>query len=138
MDSCLSLGTVVWKGSGNPPHYSFLTQVTIKTDIKVSTMNRTKSFEMWHYHRILKVLKNIVKHCKLEYFGHIVSGSKCQLLCVIIQGKIECKCWIGDKKLSWLCNLWQWAGLSVEELFSTASDRIQYHSLAKGWSPTPN
>lgn len=39
------------------------------------------------------------------------------------------KRWIGPKKLSWLRNMRQWTGLSVEELLQAAADRERSYQI---------
>lgn len=117
--------------------------------LKATTMNRIEAFELWCYRRILKIswvshttnedvlrmmdterqLLDTIKRRKTEYFGHIIRGSKYQLLRLIIQGKVEGKRWIGRKQLSWLRNIRQWCGLSAEELFRAAANRERFQEI---------
>lgn len=117
--------------------------------LKINTMNRLEAFEMWCYRRMLRVswtehvtnesvlqrlhkareLLEIIKRRKLEYFGHVLRGPKYRMLHTIIKGKFEGRRRIGRKKLSWLRNIKNWSGLSVEELFEIATDRERYKEL---------
>lgn len=77
--------------------------------LKMAEMKKLESLEMWVYRRILKIsctdhvtnkdilrrldknreLLTTIKRRKTAYFGHIMRGSKYQLLQLIIEGKIE-------------------------------------------------
>lgn len=117
--------------------------------LKVTMINKLEAFELWCYRRILKIswishtsnedvlkmmgterlLLDIVKRRKTEYFGHIIRGPKYHLLRLIIQGKVEGKRWMGRKKLSWLRNIRQWTDCTVEELFRAAADRDSFQRV---------
>jgi hypothetical protein len=116
---------------------------------KIKNLNKLEAFELWCYRRMLRIpwtahisnervletvhkereLINIIKMRKVQYFGHIMRGPKYRLLRLIIQGKIEGKRWVGRKQLSWLRNIRQWTGRTVEELFHLAADRESFHQL---------
>jgi len=72
-------------------------------------MNKIDAFEMWVYHRVLKIPR--------------MRNTKYQLLQLIIEGKIEGKRGMGRKKMSWLRNIRQWTGLlTVKSLIHKARD----------------
>ena len=98
--------------------------------LKVSEMNRLEIFEMWVYHRVLKIpwtaratnggvlrrmgknqeILTMIKRRKTAYLGHIMHNTKYELLQKIIQGKIKGRRGVERKKLSWLRNIRQWTG----------------------------
>lgn len=113
--------------------------------VNKSDLKRLEAFEMWCYRRILRTswvekipnstilerlsktteIVNCIKKRKLEYFGHIMRGSKYRLLQNIMQGKIAGKRSPGRRKTSWLKNLRDWYGLDTGTLFKVAVNRIR-------------
>jgi len=90
--------------------------------LKVSTMNKLETFEMWVYRRVLRIpwtarrtnnevlriinkereLLDTIKRQKTAYLGHVIRNKRYQILQLIIEGKIEGKRGIGRKKMSWI------------------------------------
>ncbi|CAG9833628.1 unnamed protein product [Diabrotica balteata] len=112
--------------------------------LKVSIMNKIEAFEMWVHRRMLnipwiarttneKVLRSVnkdrellktVKHLKMSYLGHIVSGSRYKILQLILKGKIEGRRDVGRKQVSWLKNIREWTQIpNAEQLFHIVEDR---------------
>ncbi|KAI5752582.1 hypothetical protein M8J77_018365 [Diaphorina citri] len=105
-----------------------------------SCERKLEAFEMWTYRRILKISwtervtntealrrikKNVeileeVKKRKLQYLGHIMRGTKYEILHLIIRGKIVGKRSVGRRRTSWLKNLREWFNISTAELFRAA------------------
>ena len=109
-----------------------------------SLLKRLEAFEMWVYHRLLKIswvekVRNTevlarmnkqleviltIKRRKLEYFGHIMRHhEKYELLHLIMEGKINSRRGPGTRRTSWLKNLRQWYGKSSVELFRAAVNK---------------
>ena len=106
---------------------------------------KLEAFEMWSYRRMLRIVwtdritnaevlarlnkdKEMLyslKKRKLEYFGHIMRGTKYRLLQNIMQGKIAGRRGPGRRKTSWLKNLRQWFGVSTTTLFRKAVNKTQ-------------
>lgn len=117
--------------------------------LKVNTINRLEAFEMWILRRLLKIpwtahvtneevlrraqcdreLLHIIKQRKTAYLGHIVRGSRYDILKLIMEGKIEGKRGLGRKKHSWLKNIRDWTGMSAHSLFRTAQDRQKFAEI---------
>lgn len=88
-----------------------------------------EAFEIWVY-RIMNIVEhktntevlrrmdkelevlNEVKKRKLVYLGHIMWGSKYEILHLISQGKIMSKRSIGKRRIYWLRNLREWFNMS--------------------------
>lgn len=66
-------------------------------------------------HKGVEVLKT-VKHRKVEYFGHVMRNNKCELLQLIMQGKIQGGRPPGRRRTSWLKNLREWYKMSTRSL----------------------
>lgn len=99
--------------------------------LKVRTLNRIESFEMWILRRMLRIswtdhmsnndvllragvereLLDIVKQRKTSYLGHILRGDRYSIPKLILQGKIEGKRGQGRKQHSWLRNIRDWCGI---------------------------
>ncbi|CAG9826955.1 unnamed protein product [Diabrotica balteata] len=118
--------------------------------MKVNMMNKFEAFEMWLYHRMLRIswiqhisnrqvlnrvgqgegeLIKMIKKSKLAYLGHIIRGSRYRIIQLILNGNIDGKRGIGRKKYSWLRNLRQWIGLSADKLLHAAQDRERYRQI---------
>ena len=108
-------------------------------------MKKIEAFEMWLYRRILRIsyvdrvtneevllrlskqteLNTEVKIRKLQYLGHIMRGTRYQMLQVIIQGKIVGKRSVGRRRMSWLRNLREWFNCSSNHLFRAAVNKLK-------------
>ena len=117
--------------------------------LKVNTINRIEALEMWILRRLLKIpwtahvtneevlrraqcereLLHVVKKRKTAYLGHVMRGSRYELLKLIMEGKIEGKRGIGRKKHSWLKNIRDWTGMDAHSLFRTAQDRQTFAEI---------
>jgi len=71
-------------------------------------------------------LLTIIKRRKLDYLGR---GPKYRPLQTITYGKVEDKRRLRRKNLSWLRNIRNWTGLTVEELFRMAAYREKFKEL---------
>ena len=117
--------------------------------LKVNTINKIETFEMWIYRRILKIpwtaritneevlrriggerkLFKIIKKKKTAYLGHIMRNTKYQLLQLIIEGKIEGRRGIG-RKMSWLRNIRHWTGIrTVQGLIHVSRNREEMENV---------
>lgn len=117
--------------------------------LKVNTINKIEAFEVWVHRRLLKIpwtahvtneevlrraqcereLVHTVKKRKTAYLGHIMRGSRYEILKLIMEGKIEGKRGIGRKKHSWLRNIRDWTGMDAHSLFRTAQDRQRFAEI---------
>lgn len=105
---------------------------------------KLEAFEMYLYRRLLciswvqkvrstDVLTRMnkerelltVKIRKTQYFGHIMTGPKYEILRLIIEGKIKGKRSIGRRQNSWLKDMRRWFGCSSNHIFRTAVSRVR-------------
>uniref|UniRef100_A0A8D8UV16 Craniofacial development protein 2 n=2 Tax=Cacopsylla melanoneura TaxID=428564 RepID=A0A8D8UV16_9HEMI len=106
---------------------------------------RLEAFEMWTYRRMqriswtdhitnVEVLRRMnkekevqkeVKRRKLVYLGHIMRGSRYEILHLIIQGKIMGTRSVGRRRISWLKNLREWFNMSSADLFKAAVSKVR-------------
>ncbi|CAG9835839.1 unnamed protein product [Diabrotica balteata] len=108
--------------------WTLKTTILNKRILKISWVSHTSNEDVRQMINSERLLINTIKRRKTEYFGHIIRGPKYHLLRLIIQGKVEGKKWIRRKKLSWLRNIRQWCGSTVEELFR-AADRERFQEI---------
>lgn len=105
-----------------------------------SMEKRIEAFEMYLYRRILKIswiqrVTNVeilnrmnkqkellltIMERKTQYLGHIMRGSRYELLQLIIEGKIQGKRSVGRRQNSWLKDLRRWFGCTSIEIFRAA------------------
>ena len=108
-------------------------------------IKKIEAFEMWLYRRILRIsyvdrvtneevllrlsklteLNTEVKIRKLQYLGHIMRGTRYQMLQVIIQGKIVGKRSVGRRRMSCLRNLREWFNCLSNRLFRATVNKLQ-------------
>lgn len=104
---------------------------------------RIDAFEMYAYRRMLRVswtehktnvhilqmmkkdkeLLLTIKERKIQYLGHVMRGSRYEILRLIIEGKIDGKRSVGRRQNSWLKDLRRWLGRSSTEIFRAAVSR---------------
>lgn len=113
--------------------------------LKKAEMEKLEAFERWCYRRMLRIawtdkvtnvelrrriqkdeeVINTLKKRKLEYFGHIMRGPKYALLQNIIEGKIKGRRSQGRRRTSWLKNLREWFGMTSNQLFRAAVNKVR-------------
>lgn len=109
--------------------------------LKNSEINRLEAFERWCYRQMLRIscvdtneevlrrmkkqeeIVRTLKKKKLEYFAHVIRGTKYKLLQNIMEGKIKGTRSRGRRRTSWFKNLEDWFGMSSIELFRAAVDK---------------
>jgi len=64
-----------------------------------------------------------VARLKLQYFGHVVSGSAGELLLTILEGAVDGTKHEGAPRMSWIHNVLKWSGKTYGELKALAQDR---------------
>lgn len=117
--------------------------------LKVSSLRRLESFEMWVFRRILRVpwtdkirneeilrrmntdreLLTSIKRRKTAYLGHVLRNKKYTLIQLIIKGKIEGKRGPGRRQITWLRNIRQWTNMDLQTLIRTAEDRESFANV---------
>lgn len=117
--------------------------------LRKAEMDRLEAFERWCYRRMLRIswtdrvintdlrrriqqdeeVINTLKKRKLQYFGHVMRGPKYTLLQNIMEGKINGKRSQERRRTSWLKNLRDWFGMTTNQLFRTAVNKVRIAML---------
>jgi len=73
-----------------------------------------------------------VKAGKLSYFGHVMRNNAERLEKQIMEGTtLGCRK-IGRPKTTWMDNILQWTGYSVDKIFMDTEDRGRWRQLVHG------
>jgi len=88
-----------------------------------------------------KVSRNLlesVKARKLEYFGHVMRSSSESLEKQIMQGTTPGSRKRSRSKTTWMDNIFQWTGYTLDKILTYTEDRVRWrqlvHGVAKPWS----
>lgn len=114
--------------------------------LKVNTLRRLESFEMWIFRRMLRIpwtdhirneevlrrmnmdreLLDIIKKRKTSYLGHLLRHERYNFLRIIMEGKIEGRRGPGRRQMTWLRNIKEWTGLDFQSLIRKAQSREEF------------
>jgi hypothetical protein len=121
--------------------------------IKISDINRIRSFEMWCWRKMMgvqwqehrtdesilnqlgmhRVLMAKVAHMKFMYFGHVMRGSAGELALMVIEGAMEGNRPRGAPRKQWLDNIREWSGRTYLECKGLAQERTEWRSTSWQW-----
>lgn len=79
---------------------------------------------VWNRMGKMEVLYN-VKRRRLEYFGHVIRNAKYRPLDIVMEGKIEGRRKLRQRKTLWLKNLQDWFGMDSVTPFCSAVSKVR-------------
>jgi len=73
-----------------------------------------------------------VKARKLTYFGHVMQCSPESLEKQIMQGTTPGSRKRGSPKTTWMDNIFQWTGYTLDKILAYSGDRVRWRQLVHG------
>ena len=80
-----------------------------------------------------ELMAKVVK-LKLQYFGHVASGSAGQLALTVLEGSMEGTRYQSKPRRQWLNDIEDWTGYKYIQLQEMSVDREQWRKKTREWS----
>jgi len=80
-----------------------------------------------------ELMAKVVK-LKLQYFGHVATGSAGQLALTVLEGSMEGTRYQGKLRTQWLNDIEDWTGYKYIQLKEMSVDREQWRKKTQEWS----